>query len=72
MRQWNLSYGLDFLDLENRQIGLPRMEPIPWIMIGAEIFRQWLGVNDAVEPSAQGHAIYHTAVNGKPTIRLVN
>src|SRR5215813_6039273 len=64
MRQWNVRYGLDFLDLENTQIGLPLMELIQRIMIGAEILRQCLRVNGPAEHPAQGHAVHNTAVNG--------
>ena len=65
MRQWNVRHGLDFLDLENSQIGLPLLEPIQRIMIGAEILRQCLRVNGAVEHPTQDYAIYNTWVNGK-------
>jgi len=65
MRQWNVRHRRDFLDLENTQIGLPLMELIQRIMIGAEILRQCLRVNGPAEYPTQGHAVHNTAVNGK-------
>ena len=65
MRQRNVRHSFDFLHLENAQIGLPLMEPIQRIMIGAEIFRWCLRVNDSIEHPAQYDSIHNTSVNGK-------
>jgi hypothetical protein len=72
MRQRNVRHGFDFFHIENAQIGLPLMEPIQRIMIGAEILRQCLRGNGSVEHPAQGNAIHDIGVNRKLTIRLVN
>src|SRR6516162_9417187 len=39
------------------------MEQIPWIVIGAEILRQDLRVNRAIEHPTQGNAIHDAPVN---------
>ena len=75
MRQWNVRHGFDFFRLENAQIGLPLMEPIQWIMIGAQILRQCLRVNGSIEHLTQGHAIHYAAVNSKtdnPSRKLIH
>ena len=40
MRQGNVGEGLDFCHLQNPQIGLPLVEPIKRIVVGAQVLRQ--------------------------------
>jgi len=50
MRQGNVRHALDFRHLQNPQIGLPLLEPIKWIVVGAEVVRHpALRSNGAVE-----------------------
>ena len=39
MGQGNVGYGLDFRQLQYTQIGLPLVEPIEWIIVGAQVLR---------------------------------
>jgi hypothetical protein len=58
MRQGNAGDALDFCHLQNAQIGLPLMELIKRIVVGAEILRHpELPSKGAVEHSTKCHAI---------------
>src|SRR5262249_37091586 len=65
MRKRNVRHRFDFLDFENTQISLPLMVPIQRIMIGTQIFRQYLCVDRSIEHPAQRNSIHHAAVNGE-------
>src|SRR5262249_13535776 len=74
MRQRNVRHSLDFLHLENAQIGLPLVEPIQLILIGIQVFRQRLRMNDSIGHSVQGDVIYDAPVNSKtdnPPLELI-
>src|SRR5215469_13043917 len=50
MRQWNVGDGLDFCHVQYAEVGLPLVEPIKRIVIGAEEVRHpALPSNGAVE-----------------------
>ena len=50
MRQWNVGDGLDFCHVQYPEVGLPLVEPIQGIVIGAEEVRHpALPSNGAVE-----------------------
>jgi hypothetical protein len=66
MGEWHVWDGLDFSDVENPQIGLPLVEAIQGIMIGAEVFRRGLASSRSIEHPAQRHAINNAAMDGKP------
>ena len=58
MRQGNVGDGLDFGHLQDSQIGLPLVEPIKRIVVGAEVFRhRAVPSKGAVEHPAEGDTI---------------
>src|SRR6478672_13829535 len=58
MGQWNVGDGLDFCHLEYPQIRLPLMEPIEWIVVGAQVLRRpALPSNGTVEHPTEGDTI---------------
>src|SRR5207247_10267993 len=58
MGQGNVGYGLDFRQLQYTQIGLPLVEPIKWIVVGAQILRHpELPWNGTVEHPTEGDTI---------------
>jgi hypothetical protein len=75
MGERNVRHGFDFFHLENAQIGLPLMEPIQRVMIGAEILGRRLRVTGSIEHPAQGNAIHEVSVNSKadnPSGKLIH
>ena len=67
MRQGNVGEGLDFGHLQNPQIGLPLVEPIKRIVVGAQVLRhQALASNGAVEHPTECDTI-DRARNGRRT-----
>ena len=65
MRQRHVRHSLDLHYLEYPQIRLPLVEPIKWIMVGAEVLRQDGPANRPVEHPAQRHSIHDAAVDAK-------
>src|SRR5215469_1310660 len=58
MRQWNVGDGLDFCRVQYPEVGLPLVEPIKRIVIGAEEVRHpALPSNGAVEHPTKGDTI---------------
>jgi len=58
MGQGNVGYGLDFRQLQYTQIGLPLVEPIKWIVVGAQVLRHpALPSNGTVEHPTEGDTI---------------
>ncbi len=58
MGQGNVVDGLDFRSLQYPQIGLPLVEPIKWIVVGAQVLRHpALLSNGTVEHSTEGVTI---------------
>ena len=58
MRQGNVGDGLDFGHLQDSQIGLPLVEPIKRIVVGAEVFRhRAVPSKGTVEHPAEGDTI---------------
>ena len=58
MGQGNVGYGLDFRQLQYTQIGLPLVEPIEWIVVGAQVLRHpALPSNGTVEHPTEGDTI---------------
>ena len=67
MGQWNVRNGLDFCHLQNPQIGLPLVEPIERIVVGAEVLRQpAMPSNGAVEHPTECDAIDRARVDAEP------
>src|SRR5580704_1890917 len=66
MRQGNARDGLDFCHFQNPQIGLPLMELIKRIMVGAQVFWQpALTSNSAVEHSTECDPIDRTGMDAE-------
>src|SRR6476620_10275271 len=58
MGQGNVGYGLDFRELQYAQIGLPLVEPIKEIVVGAQVLRHpALPSNGTVEHPTEGDTI---------------
>jgi len=58
MGQGNVGDGLDFCHLQYPQIGLPLVEPIKWIGVGADVLRHpALPSNGAVEHPTESDTI---------------
>ena len=67
MRQGNVGDGLDFCHLQYPQIGLPLVEPIKRIVVGAEVVRHpALPSNGAVEHPTKGDTIDHARMDTEP------
>ena len=67
MGQGNVGDGLDFCHLQNPQIGLPLVEPIERIVVGAEAVRQpALASNGAVEHPTESDAIDRARMDAEP------
>jgi len=72
MRKGNVRDFLDFVDLEDPEIGLPLSKPKERIMIGTEVLRQRTLIgNDATEHPAESNSIDRSGMNPKPTILRV-
>src|SRR6267154_4800509 len=70
MRQGNVGDGLDFCHLQDPQIGLPLVELIERIMVGAEaLWQPALTSNGAVEHATECDPIDRAAWTPKPMIR---
>jgi hypothetical protein len=52
MGERHIGNGFDFRNLQYPQSGLPLVEPIQWIVIRAEVFRQTLPANRSIEHPA--------------------
>jgi len=65
MREGNVGNCFDFPHAEYPQVGLPLMEPIQRIVVGAEIFRQHLALNRSIEHPAQCPAIHDPGMNSE-------
>ena len=65
--QGNVGDGLDFRHLQYPQIGLPLVEPIKWIVVGADVVRHpALASNGAVEHPTECDAIDRAAMDAEP------
>jgi hypothetical protein len=50
---WDIGHRLDFCHLQHSEVGLPLMESIQWIIVGAEIIRRCLPSNRSMDHAAQ-------------------
>ncbi len=67
MGQGDVGDGFDFLDLQYPQIGLPSVEPIKWIVVGAEVGRHpELLSNGAVEHPTESDTIDLSRMDAEP------
>ena len=67
MGQGNIGDGLDLCHLQYSQIGLPLVEPVKRIVVGAKVLRQpVLPSNGAVEHPAECHTIDGARMNAEP------
>ena len=55
MGERHIGNGFDFRNLKYPQSGLPLVEPIQWIVIRAEVFRQTLPANRSIEGTEPPH-----------------
>jgi hypothetical protein len=66
MRQWNVRDGLDFIHVQYPKVGLPLVEPIKRIVIGAEEVRHpVLPSNGAVEHPTKCDTINHSRMDAE-------
>ena len=66
MRQGNIADGLDFCHFQNLQIGLPLVELIKRIVVGAEVLWQpALPVNGAVKHSTECDSMDRTGMDAE-------
>ncbi len=66
MGQGNIGDGLDFRHLQYPQIGLPSVEPIKWIVVGAKVLRHpELLSNGAVEHPTESDTIDLSRMDAK-------
>jgi hypothetical protein len=66
MRQWSVGDGLDFCHVQYPEVGLPLVEPIKRIVIGAEEVRHpALPSNGAVEHPTECDTIDHSAMDAE-------
>jgi len=66
MRQWNVGDGLDFCHVQYPEVGLPLVEPIKRIVIGAEEVRHSaLPSNGAVEHPTKCDTIDHSRMDAE-------
>src|SRR6516162_8575750 len=66
MRHWNVGDGLDFCHVQYPEVGLPLMEPIKRIVIGAEEVRHpALPSNGAVEHPTKCATIDHSRMDAE-------
>src|ERR1039457_2672099 len=67
MGQWNVGDGLDFRHVQYPQIGLPLVESIKWIVVGAEVVRHpELPSNGAVEHPTECDTIDRAGMDAEP------
>ena len=67
-----MGHGLDFVNLENAQIGLPSVRFEQRIMVDAEMRWDAATVNSRVEHAAQINAVTAPACTPSPTMRRVD
>src|SRR5512132_3150414 len=75
MRKRHVRNSLDFRHLEHPKVGLPLLESIKRIMIGAEIFWPTVPTNRSMKHPAQRHSVNDAAVDAKPdetTCKLIH
>jgi hypothetical protein len=65
VRERDVGNGLDFGHFQDPKVGLPLMESIQGIMIGAELFRQAVPANRSLEHLAQRRAVDDAAVDAE-------
>ena len=61
MRERDIRNRFDFGHSEHPEVGLPLMESIPGIVVGADILRRCLTANRSIEHPAPGRAINDAA-----------
>jgi hypothetical protein len=67
MGQGNVGDGLDLCHLQYSQIGLPLVEPIKWIVVGADVLRHpELASNGAVEHPTEYDTINRAGMDAEP------
>ena len=67
MRQGDIRHCLDFCYLQDSQIGLPLLEPIKRIVVGAEILRhRSTASNGLIEHPAERDTIDHSGMDAEP------
>jgi hypothetical protein len=67
MGQGDVGDGLDFRHLQNTQIGLPLVELIERIVVGADVLRQpELASNGAVEHPTEGDTVDLSRMDAEP------
>jgi hypothetical protein len=67
MGQGNVGDGLDFCHLQYPQIGLPLVEPVEWIVVGAEVLRHpELPSNGAVEHRTECDTTDRSRMDAEP------
>ena len=67
MGQWNVRHGLDFCHFQYPQIGLPLVEPIKRIVVGADVLRHpELPSNGAVEHPTECDTIDRARMDAEP------
>jgi hypothetical protein len=67
MGQGNVGYGFDFRQFQYTQIGLPLVEPIKWIVVGAQVLRHpGLLSNGTVEHPTKGETIDGSRLDAEP------
>src|SRR5437016_14541892 len=67
MGQADVGDGLDLCHLQYSQIGLPLVEPVKWIVVGAKVLRQpVLPSNGTVEHPTECYTIDGARMNAEP------
>ena len=61
----HVRHRLDFPDVENPQVRLPLMKPVPRIMVGTEVGRRGLAARRAIEHPAQRHPVHTATVHAE-------
>ena len=65
MRHRNIRNTLDLAHAQHPQVGLPLVEPVQRIVVGAEVFRCRMPSNGMVEHAAQGSAIHDAGMDAE-------
>ena len=67
MRQGTIGHRLDFGYLQDSQIGLPLLEPIKRIVVGADVLRHRSATSNVlIEHPAECHTIDHSGMGAEP------
>ena len=67
MRQGNVGHRLDFCCLQHSQIGLPLVEPIQRIVVGAEVlWHRPVASNRLIEHPAERDTVDHSGLDAEP------